>query len=399
MATDPPPDPQRRVLRIEISLGSMLAVVLVITLVWLLLRLLPVLLVLVAALFLVGTLNPAVHSLEERGWSRGKAIALVFSALMIGITLISVLTVPALISQLSSLIEQEPALRQWLVDSLSSTRATAALADALENIRYEDLVKSSATSLIGFSTRLVEIFAYSIAAIFLALYMMIDRDRLRGALFALLPRERHVTLARIMLNLQTIVGGYIRGQVITCAMIGLFMFAVLAVFRVPNALALSTFGAIADVLPFIGPFLTMAPAVAAALTVSKWTAAAVFILLLAYEEFESRVVIPMVYGRALRLPSSVVLFALLAGATMAGIVGALLALPVAATILMLIEELRVELPGDAKEPESAQVLKQEERREQEYLRRTENMPAERAAEVAIDISEHQIQKRNDKPAE
>lgn len=390
------PEPHRRVLRIEISVHTMIAAVVVAAVVWLVLRLTPVVLVLIAALFLVGTLNPAISWLEERGWSRGKGIALVFSALVIITTLIVVLTFPTLVAQLSGLIDQEPAIREYLAKWLSSSRATSALAEALRDIRYDELVKSSAKSLLIFSTRMVEIFAYSVAAIFLALYMMIDRDRLRGALFALVPREHHVRLARIMINLQTIVGGYIRGQVITCLMMGVFMFVLLRAFGVPNALALATFGAIADVLPFIGAFLTMAPAVVAAFSVSQWVAVAVFLLMLVYEEFESRVVIPLVYGRALRLPSSVVLFSLLAGATLAGIVGALLALPVAATILMLIEELRVELPGDNKEPATVQVEKQEQRREEEYLRRTENMPAERAAEVAINMSEQASAKHQDK---
>lgn len=390
------PEPHRRVLRIEISVHTMIAAVVVAAVVWLVLRLTPVVLVLIAALFLVGTLNPAISWLEERGWSRGKGIALVFSALVIITTLIVVLTFPTLVAQLSGLIDQEPAIREYLAKWLSSSRATSALAEALRDIRYDELVKSSAKSLLIFSTRMVEIFAYSVAAIFLALYMMIDRDRLRGALFALVPREHHVRLARIMINLQTIVGGYIRGQVITCLMMGIFMFVLLRAFGVPNALALATFGAIADVLPFIGAFLTMAPAVVAAFSVSQWVAVAVFLLMLVYEEFESRVVIPLVYGRALRLPSSVVLFSLLAGATLAGIVGALLALPVAATILMLIEELRVELPGDNKEPATVQVEKQEQRREEEYLRRTENMPAERAAEVAINMSEQASAKHQDK---
>ena len=68
--------------------------------------------------------------------------------------------------------------------------------------------------------------------------------------------------------------------------------------------------------------------------------------MLAYEEFESRFLVPRIYGRALRLPSSVVLVALLAGGTLMGIVGALLALPVAAAMRMLVDELRVELPGE-----------------------------------------------------
>jgi predicted PurR-regulated permease PerM len=64
---------------------------------------------------------------------------------------------------------------------------------------------------IAFSMRIFEIIAYSTSAVFLALYVMIDRDRLRGGLFAAVPRSHHIRLARVMMNLETIVGAYIRG--------------------------------------------------------------------------------------------------------------------------------------------------------------------------------------------
>jgi len=110
------------------------------------------------------------------------------------------------------------------------------------------------------------------------------------------------------------------------------------------------------------------------------------VLMLIYEEFESRVLVPVVYGRALRLPSSVVLFSLIAGATLLGIIGALLALPVAAAILMLIDELRVELPGETEQAKDTEMRKKDERGEIEYERRTEGMPAEEAAAIAVEMS-------------
>src|ERR1035437_6183497 len=85
--------------------------------------------------------------------------------------------------------------------------------------------------------------------------------------------------------------------------------------------------------------------------------------MLAYEEFESRVLVPRICGRALRLPSSVVLFALLAGGTLMGILGALLALPVAATVRMIIEELRVELPGEQEQIEDTRLREADDRSE------------------------------------
>jgi hypothetical protein len=112
----------------------------------------------------------------------------------------------------------------------------------------------------------------------------------------------------------------------------------------------------------------------------------VLVLMLIYEEFESRVLLPVVYGHAMRLPSSVVLFALIVGATLFGIVGAMLALPAAATILMLIDKLRVELPGETEQAEDTERRKEDEYNEREYSRRTEGMPAEEASAIAVEMS-------------
>ena len=105
-----------------------------------------------------------------------------------------------------------------------------------------------------------------------------------------------------------------------------------------------------------------------------------------YMEFESRVLVPKVYGQALRLPSTVVLFSLLAGGTLAGITGALLALPFAAAAMMLIEELRVQLPGEQVQVADEALKEKDDRGEEEYERRTEGVSAEKSAAIAVEIS-------------
>jgi predicted PurR-regulated permease PerM len=373
-------------LRVEIAPKTMIIAMLVAAGTWLVIQLIPVLVVLVIALMIVGTLSPAVYWLEARDVRRGVGIAVVFGILSLLLLLLGMFTVPALFAQIADLIHQEPAIRAQVIQFLSAYPLTEFLADALRDIRYDLLIKSSTAQVLAFSTRLLQIFAYGAGAFFLALYMMIDRDRLRGALFSVTPRTHHIRLSRILLNMETIVGGYIRGQLVTCLLMGIFMFTLLTACGIPNALALATFGGLADLLPFIGIFLTMGPAVLAALAKGSEITLVVFILMLCYEEFESRVLIPLVYGRALRLPSSVVLFSLIAGGTLSGILGALLALPVAATILMLIDELEMEMPGEDEQAEALEEKIMDEISNAEYQRRTEGMPAGEAAAVAVEIS-------------
>ena len=118
--------------------------------------------------------------------------------------------------------------------------------------------------------------------------------------------------------------------------------------------------------------------------------------MLAYEEFESRYLVPRIYGRALRLPSSIVLVALLAGGSLMGIMGALLALPVAAAVRMLVEELRIELPGEKIDDEDLRA--RDEQAEEEYERRADGVPAAKAAAIAVEISEDRIQEEGERGA-
>jgi predicted PurR-regulated permease PerM len=385
-AGSPPKENCPRVIRIEPSPGTIIALLVLIAGLWVLNRLLPVVLILVAALIIVGAISPAVKWLEERRIRRDLSIAIIFTALLVVTVLIITMMIPSLIEQATSLLDQEPALRARLAKWLAGSHLTNPLAELLRNMHSGYLVRISASDAIEFSTSIVAIFAYILSSVFLALYIMLDRDRLRGGLFLVVPRSHHIRLARVMLNLETIVGGYIRGQLITSAFMATFVFILLMACGVSNALFFAVFAGVADVLPYIGALLSVGAVVAAALSRGTTIIIVVLVLMLAYKEFENLVLVPRVYGRALRLPSSVILFSLLAGGVLLGIPGALLALPVAAAVLMLIEELRIDLPGQQEQAEDIEIRERDDRGEQEYEHRAEGMPAEMAAAIAVEIS-------------
>jgi predicted PurR-regulated permease PerM len=378
--------PEARTLRLEVAPGTLLRLILAGVSLWLVIRLWPVLIVLVVALLVLETLNPTVQWLEDRHIRRGGGIAIVFAGVFIAALLILTLTIPSIVAQAAALFEREPIFRASLADRLALYHLSAPFADWLRNLRYGAPGNSVGATAFAYSIRLFEITAYGMSAMFLALYMMIDRNRLRGGLFALVPRSHHIRLSRIMLNLETIVGAYIRGQLITSFLMGAFTFALLTACGVQNAMALAVFASIADILPYIGGILAVGPAVLAALGQSPMAAGIVLVLMLAYQEFESRVIIPKVYGQALRLPSSVVFFALMAGGTLMGILGAVLALPIAATVMMLIEELRIDLPGEQEQVADTELRARDDLAEEEYERRTEGVAARQAAAIAVEIS-------------
>lgn len=371
--------------RIEISYRTIAAVALTVAGIWLLKVLLPVVLVLVTALILVGTLNPAVAWLERHHVKRYAAIAIIFVGCAVLIALIGLVTLPSLSTQLTQTINDLPRLQESLANTLASHRLTSPGADAIRAFKLEKYVRGvNVTAAVAASLSVVEVVGYLATAVVLAIYFIADGERTRGFVYALVPRHFHVRLARILLNLETIVGGYLRGQVITSVAIGIFTFGLLSITRVPNAIALAAFAAVTDVIPFVGGLLATTPAVLVALSRGSLVTVIVLVAMIAYQEFESRVIVPRVYGRALRLSSAVVVLALLVGGKLGGIVGALLALPIAAALRMIIEELRVELPGD--NTDDPEVRARDARAERAYARETKGASAVEAAVVATDIA-------------
>ena len=197
--------------------------------------------VLVAALVIVGTVSPAVRWLEERRMSRFQGIAIVFTGLLLVTVLFVTMTIPSVMAQVTNLLEQEPILRARLANWLDGSQLTTPLAELLRNVDPNYLVNVAVSNALEFSRRVLTIFAYIMSSVFLALYIMIDRDRLRGGLFLAVPRSHHIRLSRVMMNLETIVGGYIRGQLTICVFMAIFVFLLLTACGISNALAIAVF--------------------------------------------------------------------------------------------------------------------------------------------------------------
>ncbi|MBS1121979.1 MAG: family transporter [Deltaproteobacteria bacterium] len=383
---NPDREPERpRALRIEIAPRTIGYVLLVAAGVWMIVQLSAVLVVILVALVLAGTLDPLVQWLERRGLRRGRALILLFLAITAAIGAILLLTVPPLISQLMHLIEDAPKTRDNIVRSLHGYPWAKPIVQAVKAIPVNDLVVRAGNGLIGYSEQILTVIGYTITTVVLAIYLLVDPVRARGMLYAVVPRNHHVKLARILLELKTIVGGYMRGQLITSISIGVFVFALLTAFRVEDALALALFAAMTDIIPFIGGYIASVPVIAAVAGSGSAAVIGVTAIMILYQEFESRILVPRVYGRVLRLPPAIVLIALLVGGMLMGILGALLALPIAAGIQMVVRELRVELPGES--PSSDATRQRDEKAEGIYERLAEGATAADAGVIAGELAQ------------
>jgi predicted PurR-regulated permease PerM len=166
---------------------------------------------------------------------------------------------------------------------------------------------------------------------------------------------------------------------------GLFTYVLLKICSVKNPLPLAVFAGVTDILPLIGGILGAIPLLVATLPRGSVMVGTVLVSVVIYQEIENRFIIPRVYGRVLRLPAWALTLALLIGAKLMGVIGALLSLPVAAGIRMILEELRVELPGDgAIDP---QLRERDNQVENLYAELAAGAGAETSAGIALDIAD------------
>ena len=372
------------VVRFEISPRSIAWVLATIVGVWLFLQLRAIVVLLVVALVFAGTFNPLVEWLERRGIKRLYALTLLFFALLLATSLLIFLTVPPFLEQLAQIVRDAPQHREQLIALLQQRDFTAPLARALQHAGLEQTFTRIENSLVGYTPEALKALAWAVTTLFLSFYLVADGKRMQGAVYAIVPRGYHMRLARILQNLEAIVGGYMRGQLITSAAVGVFTYLLLLICGVPNALSLALLAAVVDVIPFIGALLATAPAVLVAFSKGMSTGLVVLVALFIYQEIESRILIPKVYGRALRLAPVTVVLALLAGGLLLGVIGALLALPIAAGLQMMVAELRVDLPGDDSDDRSAQARNA--KTEAEYERMSAGATAPEAGQIAKNLA-------------
>ncbi len=378
---------EHRTLRIEIAPRTLLAILGFVAAVYVASQLTNVAIVVVLALVLVGTFDPLVAWLQRRGLKRGRALALILFVFALAGAAVVLLTVPPLLDQLQHIVEDAPAERRKVLAFLDQYRWANPFVKTIKGWPIDQVVVRAGDVLFGYSPWILKTLGYLVTTLFLSIYMLADPGRAKSLVYALVPRHYHVKLARILIELKTIVGGYMRGQLITSVAITIFTFGLLTAFHVEDALALAMFAGLTDVIPFVGGYLASAPAVlsvaGAGMSAMLIVAAAMFL----YQEFESRILVPRVYGRVLRMSPAVVLVALLIGGTLVGIIGALLSLPIAAGLQMVVRELRVELPGESPTDATDAQRARDERAEHIYEELAAGESVETAAAIAGQLAE------------
>lgn len=321
-------------IRLEISTRAIVVLIVLAAAVWLFVRLWTLLLLVAVSLMLAAALLPLVEWMVRRGVRRGLAVLGVTLVMLASLALIGFVVAPSVVQQAQALIERLPDLQARVAQFLEQRRAFS-LANEVRTFNLGQLIPPE--RIVSTGQLIIGALYSTVTVMVLTLYILLDARRVERFVYLAVPDSYHKHIRNVLPQLRQTVGGYIRGQLVTSFLISVYTAVVLTILGVPNALALAVVAAIGDMIPMVGGFLTVAPAALFSLPASLPKAALISILLLAYQEFENRVLVPRVYGSTMRLPALVVFVALLVGAELAGIIGALLSLPVASGLRVIVE--------------------------------------------------------------
>ena len=317
--------------RHELPLRTIVTVLAVFAVLWLLAQLWSLLLSLFVALLLTAALDPPVTRLERRGVPRAASIAIFVLALAGIVAGIAVLVVPPLIEQGNQLAEAFPgyldrlrAFTQANPEVFTRLQRAAAGSDADPQAVASRFLAAGAGLFRGISAFLI--------VLVMTAYLLADGERIYDWTVRYLPQEQRVRVRQALPEISRVVSGYLLGQLLTSLLFGIFAYVVLSILGVPQPLLLAILAAVADAIPVVGVVIATIPAVLLALTVSPLAAGIVLALYVAYQQVENYVIVPRVYRGTLELHPFAVLLAVLVGAQLLGVLGVLLALPIAAAV-------------------------------------------------------------------
>lgn len=315
-------------LKIELSYRGMLTIVGLLLAVWALTKLWPVILLVLISLVLMVGLLPFVEAMVRAGLPRTAAVLLlVFGILAVIIGMVS-LMVPPLVTEAESVRDNLPDSAREVEVFLGHFGVHVELQQKARDINWDEIISGSAA--VDYGQRVLSTTVSLITIVAMTAYLLADTPRLGAFVGQFIPDDHKDDAEGLFISITRVVGGYLRGQLITSLAIAVFTFALLRIVGVSNPLAFAVLAGLADVVPLVGALIATAPPVAAALQESSTQAAIVLVGLMLYQQFEDRILVPRVYGRTLNLPPVIVLIAVLAGAELLGVTGVLLALPLAA---------------------------------------------------------------------
>jgi predicted PurR-regulated permease PerM len=294
------------------------------------------------AILLAAALNPAVEVFERRGLSRIWAASIVFILALAAMTGIGFLVIPPLVTQVGEFIEAVPDF----IDDL--TRGRGPLGFLQDDYQIVDRIREAIESegaggVLGLGLPVLDVVRSVVTAvigvitvIFLTFFMLLEGPRTIERTLSLLPDPTRARYERVGREIYRTISGYVSGNLLISLIAGTVSTVVLFAVGSDYAIALGLVVAILDLIPLAGATLAAIIVSTVVLIETDWVRGVIVVaFFVAYQQFENHVLQPLVYGRTVQLSPLAVLCAVLIGAELAGILGALVAIPVAGSLLAI----------------------------------------------------------------
>ncbi len=310
------------------------------------------------AAFFAMALNPAVGWLMEHGVRRrGLAVAIAYVGTLVAIALLGASFVPVLVDQVNNFVDAVPGY----LDDLTRGRGRLGFLERdyhlVDRVR-EAISDGGASKVLGISGTAVAVTKSVVSAViavitiaFLTLFMLLEGPAWVERGYSLIPEESQPRWRNVGDQIYRTVGGYVTGNLAISLIAGVVSTLVLLLVGVPYAVALGLVVAILDLIPLAGATIAAILVTTVAFLDSPTAGVIILVFFVVYQQLENHVLQPIVYGRTVQLSPLAVLMAVLIGAQLAGVVGALAAIPVAGTIqVFLVDYLRHRRGGVIERP-------------------------------------------------
>jgi predicted PurR-regulated permease PerM len=298
-----------------------------------------VILLVLASLVLAVGLQPAISWMERRGTRRGWAVAFIFLAAIVAVGGFLALVIPVVIKQLAGLVDAAPG---YLTRAQRGNGILAQLDDQFDLMsKLRDLSSQLPTTAFAVAKSFTTLVFNTVTVFILTAYFATALPQIRRAVARLMKRDHRENFQRILEESTTRIGGYVMGNLVVSLIAGVVTVTGLLLLGVPYAVVLGVWVGIADLIPAVGAYLGAIPALVVAAFVGLPQFIGTLVLFIVYQQLENYLVAPRIMKHAVDLSPAAVIVALLVGGSLAGFVGALLSLPVAAVIKVVARELYV----------------------------------------------------------
>jgi len=304
-----------------------------------------ILVLILIALFLAAGLNPAVEALQKRRMSRSAAVTVIFSAVILFVIFFALVVVPPVVTQGSQLINTAPSLLQDLMknETISKLNDQFGLIDTLQAKLKSftsdgTLLISAFGGVIGVGKSVLSGFFTAFTILILTLYFITSLPQAINLSLSIVPASRRDRVGRLTHAVIARVGAFVGSQILIAAMAAVFVVILATSLGMPSPIAIGMIVLVVALIPLVGHFLGCAVVTLIALTQSVLIGAIAFVAYVVYVQVENYIVTPRIMKRTLSVPGAVTIIAALIGSSLLGLVGGLLAVPVAASIILILDE-------------------------------------------------------------